>query len=365
VDERVRGLKKLLWGFICVILLFSTTTITATAKEMKTTEVFVNAQETAFKDALPTLIIGRSMIPIRMIWHVLGSANIENGVIKIGSGTNYISMNIGDKKMLMSRTEILRASAPLLGNGQTIDNEASIPVLMYHHFAHKIVNNRTTVQPDEFKEQLKYLKDHGYTTITTSDLHSFKEGMLKLPEKPILITMDDGYLSNYELAYPILKELEMKATIFIVTKEVGNSSLYNPHFSWEQAKEMEDSGFVDIESHTHSSHYKAGNLAPLSSPIHGETQMQYENRIKKDLIESRELIKKHLGKTSYALAYPYGSYSPTTLKMANEAGFKVAFTIKEGLVFKTSPQFELNRFNIEHGVTGKELVQLITNKAYE
>lgn len=361
-------MKKLLWGLMCAVLFFSAP-ITVAAKKVETQEVITNGHEAAFKELLPALIGRIKWIPIRIASHVHGYANIEykNGTIKIGRDTSYISINVGEKKSVRKETEPVRTSEPLLLNGQTKLSrvEAGIPVLMYHHFAHKIVNNRTTVQPDEFREQLKYLKDQGYTTITTGDLHEYMEGKLKLPEKPVLITMDDGYTSNYEFAYPVLKELKMKATIFIVTNEMGNTALYNPHFSWEEAKEMEDSGWVDIESHTHACHFKDGELAALRSPINGETQMQFENRIKRDLIESRELIRKHLGKESYALAYPYGAYSATTLKVAGEAGFKVAFRVKEGPVFKDSPPFELNRINVGHGVNGEELVQLITNKAFD
>ena len=77
-----------------------------------------------------------------------------------------------------------------------------------------------------------------------------------MPENPIAITFDDGYLSNYEIAYPILKELNIPATIFIVTSTVGldesSGKVSTPHFTWDQAREMQESGIIDIHSHSHS-----------------------------------------------------------------------------------------------------------------
>jgi peptidoglycan/xylan/chitin deacetylase (PgdA/CDA1 family) len=375
---------------MCAILLFYPT-ISVSAGKAKAPEVYVNGQKVVFEDVSVTIINGRTMIPIRKVSDVLGGAKIEykNGNIKIYQGTNYISMNIGDRKVMMNGKSITIEVAPLLENERTmvpirfiseafdakvgwndktytvsINTETSIPVLMYHHFSDKIADGNTTIKPSEFKEHLQFLKDNGYSTINISDLIAYQEGKLVLPENPILITMDDGYSSNYEHAYPALKEQGMKATIFIVTQDVGNTSLYHPHFNWEQAREMEKSGLVDIQSHTNYSHYKAGKHAALSSPINGESHAQYEDRIRKDLKKSRQLIKKHLGKSSFALAYPYGAYSSSTIKIAKEVGFKLAFTVKKGHVYHDSAQFELERINIAHGMSGEEVVELIEDWAY-
>ncbi|MFD1359096.1 stalk domain-containing protein [Fictibacillus halophilus] len=383
-------MKKLLWGILCAVLLFCPT-ITASAGKEKAPEVFVNGQKVIFKDVSPTIINGRTMIPIRKVSEVIGEAKIEynNGNIKINNGVNYVSMNIGNKQVVKNGKSITIDVAPLLvkertmvpvrfisealdakvgWNNQTyivsINTETSIPVLMYHHFSEKIVDGNTTIKPSEFKEHLQYLKKNGFSTISVSDLMAYKEGTASLPENPVLITLDDGYLSNYQYAFPVLKELKMKATIFIVTQDVGNTTLLNPHFNWVQAREMEKSGFVDIQSHTNYSHYKVGKHAALSSPMNGETHIQFKNRVRKDLITSRDLIRRNLGKTSLALAYPYGSYSGSTLKIAKEVGFKMAFTVKKGHVYKQSPQFELDRINIPQGMSGEEVVQLIEDCAY-
>lgn len=367
------------------------TTTPVTAETSKNPDVFINGNKVNFDDVSATILNGRTMIPVRKVSKVLANAKVDykKGNIKIHHGWNLISMNVGNKKVLKNGKSLMmdveprilknRTMVPLRfiseafdakvsWNGQTnvvsINNETTIPVLMYHHFSNTISDGNTTIKPSEFREHLQTLKSKGYTTITVDELINNQRGTGILPENPILITMDDGYSSNYEYAFPILKELEMKATIFVVTEEMGKKTYYNPHFSWEQAKEMQVSGFVDIQSHTNDSHYKVGNRALLSSAINGEDTYQYEERIRKDLSKSKDLIEKHLGKESLALAYPYGSYSATTKKVAKEVGFEAAFTVKKGHVYKDSPQYELDRINIPHGLSGNEVIQLIERYAY-
>ena len=103
-----------------------------------------------------------------------------------------------------------------------VKTATKIPVLMYHYFDDK-TNVGAVVVKEEFKKQIKYLKDNGYNTITIQELIDFKEGKKDLPKKSILITSDDGYLSNYEFMYPILKENNMKATIFVIGENIDNA----------------------------------------------------------------------------------------------------------------------------------------------
>ena len=108
----------------------------------------------------------------------------------------------------------------------TLSGGRIINVLMYHHFD-DTTNLGAVVAKDEFKKQIKYLKDNGYNTITVQELIDYKNGKIDLPEKPVLITSDDGYLSNYEFMYPILKENNMKATIFVIGDNIDNADENN------------------------------------------------------------------------------------------------------------------------------------------
>lgn len=135
-----------------------------------------------------------------------------------------------------------------------------VPVLIYHSISKKSTDY-TIVSEKEFIKQLNAIKFAGYNTVTIEDLINYVEKGTELPKNPICITFDDGYLDNYEIAFPILKRYNMKATIFIVGSSVGCNGTYKdteyksmPHFTYEQAQEMIDSGLISIQSHTYDMH---------------------------------------------------------------------------------------------------------------
>jgi len=127
-----------------------------------------------------------------------------------------------------------------------------IPVLMYHDFAQKVPKelSSSTVTADLFEKHLKVLLEQGYTPVTFYDLYRYLNKTGGLPAKPVIITTDDGYLSNYTIVYPLLKKFQIPATFFVTTGYMGVKTQFS-HISWEQAREMEKSGLVDIQSHTH------------------------------------------------------------------------------------------------------------------
>lgn len=189
-----------------------------------------------------------------------------------------------------------------------------VPILLYHHISTEFdaTNAISIISPRDFNLHMTAIKAQ-YTPISLREYVDFvncKDGSKMLPTDPIIVTFDDGYLSNYEVAYPILKKLNIPATIFIVTDTVGEKSgdgkVNYTHFTWEQAKEMQDSGLIDIESHTND-HVRLGEL--------DTDTVNYELR------KSKYLIEKHLGKTCDMIAYPYGSYSDAAIKASKEAGF--------------------------------------------
>ena len=216
-----------------------------------------------------------------------------------------------------------------------------INVLMYHHFD-DTTNLGAVVAKDELKKQIKYLKDNGYNTITVQELINYKNGKIDLPENPVLITSDDGYLSNYEFMYPILKENNMKATIFVIGDNIDNADENNkngigvPKFNWTQAKEMYDSGVIDIQSHTYDCHKKGetikGEKGIFSNPLKDESKEEYITRITEDMKKTIKTFEKNMGYAPIALAYPYGEYSRESENVVKENGIKVTFTVKSGKV---------------------------------
>ena len=207
-------------------------------------------------------------------------------------------------------------SKPSVANGKSINeisknsslkyNNESVPVLMYHSIGTAKLNPYV-VSADKFNMDMNYLKENGFTTLSTDELYDFMVENKPVPKKSVLITFDDGYVDNYTNAFPILKKYNFKATIFVITGEVDKGKQF---LSSVQLKEMQKNG-IDIESHT-DSHDKLGTYT-------------YDAQLK-TLKISKDYIEKTLNKTVRYISYPFGSYNLDTLKALNAAGYKMAFT---------------------------------------
>lgn len=209
--------------------------------------------------------------------------------------------------------------------GLTLSNNVKVPVLYYHSIDPSEANE-VILSPTKLKEELQYIKDSGFTTITISELNDYLNNGKGLPEKSILITFDDGYMDNYTNAFPILKELNMKATIFTITKGLDQGY----YLSSDQLKELSDYG-IDIECHT-VNHLHLNELS-------------YEEQLK-ELTDSKQKLESITGKKVTALAYPYGDYNQDTLNVAKAAGYTFGFTTNFNCVTKENSQLELNRIYV-------------------
>lgn len=201
---------------------------------------------------------------------------------------------------------------------ETISEDIIIPVLMYHNLADVYPKGTegANITPKLFEEHMQGILDRGYTPIFVADYYESVQRGKELPQNPIIVTFDDGYLSNYEIAFPILKRLNIPATIFVVTSTVGatveSGKVSNPHFTWEQAREMQNSGIIDIHSHSHT-HKNMTQLSPA--------QLQEELRL------SRYLIERNLNKNCFVFSYPFGGYNQTTSSLARFAGYRMQILV--------------------------------------
>ena len=200
-----------------------------------------------------------------------------------------------------------------------------ILVLNYHQIDNK--NNPLAVSIRDFDTQMKFLVDSGCITITPDELYAGINGELDLPPKPVLITFDDGYIDNYTNAFPILKKYGLHATIFIIP---AFTSVYPGYMTWEQLKEMEANG-ITIESHT-LTHPKLEELP--------------DDEIRVELLNSKNVLEENLGHPIEFLAYPTGTYNLHIAGIAQDLGYKGAFTIKYGVVDGGSNFFALERVPI-------------------
>ncbi|NEZ47358.1 polysaccharide deacetylase family protein [Clostridium niameyense] len=225
-----------------------------------------------------------------------------------------------------------------------IYNDKRIPVLMYHSIDYE-KGNELRLPKEKFKEQMKYLKDNGYTTLSLDELYNFLVHNKPVPEKSIVITLDDGYVDNYENAYPIIKEFGFKAAIFDVTSNIDK----NPKtITSKQIKEMNDNG-ITIASHT----VNHDQLDILS----------YEKQLE-TMKKSKEDLEKILGKKVNYIAYPYGKWNKDTLKAAKEAGYTMAFTTDGSWSGKDDGIYGLNRVYISGAKGIDDFKYRISNPNY-
>lgn len=199
--------------------------------------------------------------------------------------------------------------------------EQKIPIFVYHSVRPHIQGESKSqdlydITPELFEEQLKYLHDNGYHTITTKDLFVDKEThkVVTTIAKPVMLTFDDGWKNQYIYAYPLLKKYNAKAVIYIYTKPVGA-----PKFlSWDEIKEMKDGGMV-IGSHT------------LTHPL---LKHLTDDRLRHEIFDSKKVLEGKLGGTIDDFATPYGYSDDRVVKMVGEAGYRTSRTLYKGTYHK-------------------------------
>ena len=248
-----------------------------------------------------------------------------------------------------------------------------VPILMYHHLSEDVTNSEM-VSPEQFEVQIRALSEAGYTGVSFDELQAYVLRGEPLPEKPVVITFDDGYRSNYTLAYPILQKYGMKATIFAIGVSFGTDHYKDtdyaitPHFGAAEAAEMTASGLISIQSHTYDMHqwppYETGsavreNILQLSS----ESEEAYVQALTEDFTRSRALLEDATGRPVDVLAYPAGQYSTLTQVTLQSLGVHVTLSTNPGVntVVKGLPQtlYAMLRFGITEDISPEALLDMI------
>lgn len=191
-------------------------------------------------------------------------------------------------------------------------------VLCYHRFGDTPDREGMTLKVSDFEAQMQALKDNGITVIPMADFLAWRRGEKNIPAKSTVITLDDGWLSGYEAAWPILKKFGYPFTMYIYTDYVkGGPKSGGQSMSWEQIAEMRDAG-VDIACHTVS--HTALNLRK------GRTDDQYRKWVETELNDSKRILEEKLGIKIRTLAYPYGIQNEVVRDVAKKAGYEASFT---------------------------------------
>lgn len=200
------------------------------------------------------------------------------------------------------------------------------PVIMYHKIDGNSAISRLSVSPENFKRQMYFLKNRHYNVVKLEDLAEIVKKN-KIPPRTIAITFDDGYENNYTNAYPVLKQLGLHATIFIIPALVGTED----HATWSQILEMSESGVIAIGSHTMT---------------HPWLPTQPVQKLDSEIKDSKAAIESHLNREVSAFSYPSGGFNKDVRKKVVEAGYKIAVATNPGKKYPKHDIFAMKRLRI-------------------
>lgn len=221
-------------------------------------------------------------------------------------------------------------------------NARPVPILMFHEVGYvekKEYSDANYILKDNINRKFQYLIDNGYTTITMNDLYENWVNGKELPEKPVVLTFDDGYASHFTHVKNMFKRLNIKGTFFIVQDRLF-MGIRNRNI--DGVKELFENG-MEIGVHTFS-HPDFTNLG--------------YDEIYKEVSTCKNYLEGELGVNLSTFSYPYGNYNDAALKVLRDLGFKTAVTTKEGLArpnqFETDNELRISRYNVFNSTTDEE-----------
>ncbi len=299
-----------------------------------------------------------------------------------------------------------------LANQGTFDGGPGVPVICYHYFRPRFdpgylvrvagsllfglpaLGDREfwTLPAAEFENHLRYFRDHGITVMTLQEVQALIEGQGDIPDKAVVLTIDDADRSVYTVAYPLLRKYGMRAHLFVPAAEVGSAWSGLDMCSWDELKQMHDSGFVILESHTNRLHYKAP-LRGIMEPVFWNpelidrdvlvTDLQDLNRyqdavatlagpgwedllqgrfrpVAGDLLASRAAIFHNTGARALWLAWPYGFGNGDLDSVAARAGFTGTVSLAPRAMSPETGLWDVGRYTVTARTTTADIAALFS-----
>ena len=288
-----------------------------------------------------------------------------------GNDSIYIPEDFGAYVTAENVAEHVKTLTNRTGGQEDSGYTCEVPILMYHHLSEE-GGSDINISTAAFTDQIRALAQAGYTAVTFDDLYDYVTTGAELPEKPVVITFDDGYQSNYDIAYPILEQYGMKATIFPIGVSVGKDTYKDtgaaitPHFGWEEAAEMVESGVISIQTHTYDMHqaaeYETGPVREGVLQMDGESEEDYMEAFRSDLTRAMEDVEAATGEEVTVLAYPFGFYTPLSQALCKELGIRATVTVesRSNTLVKGLPQclYGMGRYTVAE-ISGDELLAML------
>ena len=216
-----------------------------------------------------------------------------------------------------------------------VDPSLTVPILMYHEVAAHTpgmdpLKLSLLVRPDEFAQQMQYLKDHSFTTITLDDWMAARAGREALPKNSVILTFDDGRLGVYQNAFPVLIRDGQKAILFLISREVGR--VVKGYLDWSMVREMQNTGLITFGSHT--VHHA---VLPLLTMQRAMMELSY----------SKMVIERNTGRRCDYFCYPHGKYDARDARLVGMAGYRAATTEIPGWSRVSDNPYELRRVRVD------------------
>lgn len=249
------------------------------------------------------------------------------------------------------------SSVPVIS--PNISDGIDLPIIMYHSVLKDTdLSGKYVVTPDTLKNDINYLKNKGYTFISGSELINYTNGTHTLPDKPVMLTFDDGFYNNYGYVMPILSECDAKAIISVVgsyTDEYSESNIANMTYGyvrWSEVYDMFINKRVDVGNHSYAFHSNT-NGRNGSKRNNGESEDTYKQIFANDTQKAQDRFMTKTGFSPLIYTYPFGAYSEETTDILKSMGFKMSLTCNEGInhITDANSLFMLKRYNRPSGIS--------------
>lgn len=274
--------------------------------------------------------------------------------------------------VIISITAVITRS-PNTVTAEQNDDGIPLPVIMYHHIleSSKLLGTYV-ITPTELENDFKWIQEEGYTPIVVADLLDYVHNGTPLPEKPIMITFDDGYESNYVYAYPLLQKYQYKAVISIYGRctdeftQNEDKHINYSHITWNEIRKMADSGLVEFQNHTYNMHSSATGTRKGIQKLYNEDEETYKKYLIEDVGKLQQEFEEQLGYAPTAFTYPFGYLEPSADPILREMGFQASFSCEERIHYITrDPEclYKIRRFNRPHNMNTADFFKKMESTA--
>ena len=247
-----------------------------------------------------------------------------------------------------------------------------LPVIMYHSVCDRPPSDYT-VTPQQLENDLSWLNSRGFKTVSTQQLIDYTRGKGKLPEKPVLMTFDDGFYNNLSVALPLLEKYDMCAVVSIVGRYTDDYAAADPHansysyLTWQDISELSASGRIEIGSHTYDMHSNSGGRHGCAK-LPSETAEEYAAMFREDIYLLKTELHNNCGIVPAVFAYPFGSLSAESLPVLRDSGILMTLTCREGMNLITREPgclYGIFRYNRSGLLSTEEYMDMITQEPAE